>query len=387
MKVMFILHEANADKGSWKSVWPLLKGLRGLGVELLVVLPERGGAYELLQREGIQAEVVKYVWDNRKVHPTLRERLEAAPRSLRRTIIDRGWMKRVRKAALAFRPDLIHSNSSVIDCGYRLAQSLGVPHVWHIREYGDLDFGLRLASQKRHLAKSRHNICITRGVAAHHGLDCHSGTRVIYDAVCSEDEIKTPQPKEMYFLYAGALIKGKGIGDLLVAWSRFCKSGEYGGEKLKVCGGRPREVAYWSAYAERIGAGGVEWMGSVPDVAPYMQRALATVVPSQFEGFGRVMPEAMANGSPVIARDRAGSKEQLDNGLRVTGREIGCRYSDEEGLVACMGDIASGKTDTAGMTAAAQEALRSLYLAENYAAEVKKYYEEVLEEENNIKKD
>lgn len=38
--------------------------------------------------------------------------------------------------------DLVHTNSSVNDTGAYLAKLFKCPHIWHLREYGDLDFGL-----------------------------------------------------------------------------------------------------------------------------------------------------------------------------------------------------------------------------------------------------
>ena len=37
-------------------------------------------------------------------------------------------------------PDLIYSSTSVITIGYSLARKYLVPHVWHIRKFGDLDY-------------------------------------------------------------------------------------------------------------------------------------------------------------------------------------------------------------------------------------------------------
>ena len=37
--------------------------------------------------------------------------------------------------------DIIHTNSSVLNTGGILAVMTGVPHVWHIREFGQEDFG------------------------------------------------------------------------------------------------------------------------------------------------------------------------------------------------------------------------------------------------------
>ncbi len=71
----------------------------------------------------------------------------------------------------------------------------------------------------------------------------------------------------------------------------------------------------------------VDWLGVIDNVDEYMLDSVATVVPSVCEGFGRVVAEAMFNGSLVIGRDSGGIKEQFDNGVHVTGYEIGLRFN------------------------------------------------------------
>ena len=38
------------------------------------------------------------------------------------------------------RIDIIHSNVSVGQLGYELSKSIGIPYVWHLREFIDKDF-------------------------------------------------------------------------------------------------------------------------------------------------------------------------------------------------------------------------------------------------------
>ena len=50
---------------------------------------------------------------------------------------------RIRKKVQSLNIDIIHSNSSVINFGAYLSKALGIPHVWHFREYGE-EFGARV---------------------------------------------------------------------------------------------------------------------------------------------------------------------------------------------------------------------------------------------------
>ena len=38
--------------------------------------------------------------------------------------------------------DVVYTNSGMTDFGHRLARRLGLPHVWHLREFGRPDYGV-----------------------------------------------------------------------------------------------------------------------------------------------------------------------------------------------------------------------------------------------------
>ena len=57
------------------------------------------------------------------------------------------------------------------------------------------------------------------------------------------------------------------------------------------------------------------------------------IVPSIFEGFGFITAEGMANGCVVLGRNTAGTKEQFDNGVKMTGKEIGVRFIDDNEML------------------------------------------------------
>jgi glycosyltransferase involved in cell wall biosynthesis len=72
-------------------------------------------------------------------------------------------------------------------------------------------------------------------------------------------------------------------------------------------------------------AGRVDFVGERSDVPAIMGALDALLVPSDGEPFGRVVVEAMAAGTPVLASDAAGPAEIIEDG--------------ESGLLAPVGDV------------------------------------------------
>jgi len=108
-----------------------------------------------------------------------------------------------------------------------------------------------------------------------------------------------------YALYAGRLTAEKGVRTLIRAWRRTS------GITLRVAGdGELR------AELEREARDlPVEFLGRVPPerVIDLMQRAELLVVPSEcYEGFPRVIVEAFATGTPIVAANLGGLGELVD---------------------------------------------------------------------------
>jgi glycosyltransferase involved in cell wall biosynthesis len=99
-----------------------------------------------------------------------------------------------------------------------------------------------------------------------------------------------------YAVFVGRFSPEKGLETLLKAW------GMLGGRvRLKILGDGPQAPMIRDAAARESN---IEWLGSRPleDVYAALGRALCLVLPSQcYEGFPRVVVEAFAKGTPVVA--------------------------------------------------------------------------------------
>ena len=117
------------------------------------------------------------------------------------------------------------------------------------------------------------------------------------------------------------------------------------------------------------------FLGKCSDMQTLYRRAKAIVIPSKYEGFGRCMPEAMSNGCIVIGHNTGGTKEQFDNGLSLTGTEIGYRYDNEDQLVNALKNIHNADdSDLYPIRRIAFEVVCKQYSYEEYVKNILSFY-------------
>ncbi len=94
----------------------------------------------------------------------------------------------------------------------------------------------------------------------------------------------------------------KGLDVLVAAWPNVRAA--LPRAELRIGGRSGSQTAALEAAAARQGAdSGLAWLGGRTDVPDLMVAADAFVVPSRWEGFGSVLVEAMALGTPLVASD------------------------------------------------------------------------------------
>ena len=133
-------------------------------------------------------------------------------------------------------------------------------------------------------------------------------------------------------LYAGQLLRGKGVHVLLRAMSMMRRP-----RTLDVVGTGNFE-AYLRRLAERLGvAERVRWRGAVANAADWMAAAACVVVPSVWqEPYGLVAAEAVALGRPVVASDIGGLPEACGGrGMLVPPGDAGALAAALEAKIDC----------------------------------------------------
>lgn len=377
MKVLYISN-STAMSGAPKALLNLATGFVHAGGEAAVVLPDRKGPlFDKLEKAGIKCysgpEYGLSIWPV-CINPIKRKkRLKA--------LEDRSEVIRfVDSVIYDFAPDIVHTNVGPLDIAVESCRNRNIPHVWHLREYQDLDFGMTFYPSRERFEEllhftGNHNIAITEDIFRHWNL--RPSDKVIYDGLPDVSTGKTLL-KEKYFLYAARIEKAKGFGTLAVAFRRFHRQRK--DFKLVVAGRSCGLYGFfWKCWCRIVmPREAVKFVGAVSDVDKLMNRASALIVPSRCEAFGFSTAEAMQNDCLVIGRNTGGTKEQFDNIVRISGGEGALRFSSTKELlremkVAISGDDFSEMRDRAARTVA------QMYGFNDYISNILSFYNSILQ--------
>ena len=185
---------------------------------------------------------------------------------------------------------------------------------------------------------------------------------------------QTPVTREPdLLLFAGQLVRGKGLDTLLTALSKMKAPA-----RLLVLGAGRQETEL-RALARKLDLDGrVEFAGSASRDALDIQyrRALCLVVPSRSpETFGLVGPEAMRFATPVVATDVGGVGEWLKDG--VTGLAV--QPNDPGALAAALDRMLTDRTLAARLGENAQASYEKRFRPEHHVSRLLETFQKVME--------
>lgn len=220
--------------------------------------------------------------------------------------------------------DIIHVNASRIDLGAALSKKNNKPLIWHLREFGNLDFPVY--SYRKNYVKfmnetNAHFIAVSDAVRSHWIEKGLSETKIIRiyngvdDGIEEKNNYRTEAAQPLKLCILGGLHETKGHLQLIEALARLpehirCKV------ILDIVG--QGNGAYACTIKSKITELGltdiVQLLGYQKDCYKKLHKYDCGVMCSRSEGFGRVTVEYMMAGLPVIASDTGANPELVRNG-------------------------------------------------------------------------
>ncbi|GGH30728.1 glycosyl transferase [Sphingobacterium alkalisoli] len=386
---MNVLYVSLAKGGSSKSLRVLLSELiKYDNFTPYVVFNTRSAApsfESFLKSNEIQYSCIDFEFDIYPKVAGIKDLMFYLPRFFTNIYKNRIAIRQIVKLRNIFKFDLIHSNTSCFQVGFFSAKSCEIPHLWHFREYQDLDFSMTpIWSFPYLIRKSKSirnfNIAITKGVFKHFDMQS-SNSVVIYNGIEGADKLDKPDivRKERFFLFAGNVTENKGILEVLRAFAIFSRV--HKDFTLRIAGSC--NPTFQDTLMDEIVLLGIVdrviFLGQINDVYSQMKKSTALIVASRFEAFGLITAEAMLNHCLVIGKDIGGTKEQLDNGVSKLGYEIGLRYKTVEDLALQLCQVSeNGSNHYSEMIDRAFYVVKELYHPKRYADQVVSLYRRIL---------
>lgn len=383
MRVLYVVHSMNND-GSTKALMHLIEGMSTLGVEVGVAVPCMNGyLYDKL----LQLEVPIFYrrgYSSFMQYPSLRMNLlQKIKWFYKYSKIILGIHKDIYNIIKEFKPDIVHTNTSAIDYALLGCALTKTPHVWHIRELLvegcniNVFPGINFLKWKMR-RKFSHNIAVTQALYDHYKMS--NKDVVIYDGVIDE-RIKVSGTKDFpfpYFISVGYISEIKGTLSLV---TQFCVYARHNKDiHLLMVGGYSENDKEYQACVAKIKEDNIEervhFIGRRDDVYELVSSAKALFICSKFEGFGFTPVEAMFCNTLVVGRNVGGVKEQFDNGLEQTGKEIALRYMQDEELPELMDRALT--EDFTEMKQRAREVVLNNYTISKNTQQILFFYKKIL---------
>lgn len=281
---------------------------------------------------------------------------------------------------------IIHSNSSVIDVGSSAASMAGKCHVWHFREFGDLDYELMfLKGRKRSLEKIRKGndeiVFISQSLQQHYSdLNLSERVRVIYNGVDTKYmNAHEHHNDKVVFLISGNLHKNK-RQDLVLEAVHLLQSWGIDGYELWIAGaaGKMKSSIKYAAglknFIEEKQFRNVKMLGRISDMNSVRRKTDVEIVASNQEAFGRVTVEAMLSANPVLASDSGANPELICDGENGWHFENGNVFD----LAKKMKMIIENREEIQKMGNKAYQYARASFLSEKNTRNIEKLYRSIV---------
>lgn len=387
MKVLYISNKGETG-GAARSQMAMIEVLRNdYGVYPIVLTYQKGILSNLCDKLGIENYSLGYepfmIGGGSTRVRRLTKRILTPLYMIRREVKNSKALRAVENLVDMSNVNLIHTNTNRDDFGEIIARKYNIPHIWHIREFGDKDYDcifLRSHSIRYMNESNGYFIAISDAVKnawIDKGLDSSRIIRV-YNGIdiCQFDSSaeRSFNKEKMNFIFTGTVYENKGQIQAIKAYEKLPETIKkhifidfYGGGAKEYIN-QLKKMCDAHNISDNIRFCGFSNM--LNEILPKYDAAL---VCSKAEGFGRVTVEHMLSGLIVIASNAGANPELILDGVE------GFLYKSEDiySLCECMEYVYTNRTQLKKVTTAAQNKVITHFTKEINAQNVYNVYKKV----------
>jgi len=324
LRVLFV-SEVWERYGSGKSLRNMVEALATMGIEPIIIAQQDDVLASFAKSHGFEYHIIK--------HPAFYcGASEVGWKRLLQTVywkstcpIDNIKLNRAIKKAgehIDFNSvDLIHTNLNRYHFGALLAEKYGIPHIWHIREFGELDYRC-ISIMPNYInfmnAHTDRFIAISEAVKNYwinKGIDAKKVTMIYNGVPKIEKKSINSMDDRVHFVFTGSIGETKGQKQMVKAVAGL--PDEYK-NKIRVDfygTGKEKHIEEMKHIAKQAGVEeAILFKGYDDHVIDKLHNYDIGVVCSRAEGFGRVTAEYMMAGLCVIASDTGANPELVKDG-------------------------------------------------------------------------
>ena len=391
MNVLFI---SNSDDkfGAPKSMLEMIKVLqREQDITPIVLTPTHNNINKICDQLNIENYSTKYYsFMYLKKSSSVLSFCKDFLRPVGYTFFNKVAIKKINNAINLSKVDLVHTNISIMDIGAEIGKKYDIPHVWHLREFGQEDFNLK-SSRRRFIHYMNKNtnqfFAISEAVKkswVKKGIQKEK-IQVIYNGI-NKEKFSVPREQnskkeKLRLVFSGSLAEHKGQINLLEALTYLPK-------EVKDCiqvdfigsGAETYEVFLKEKVQRYRLEDNINFLGYKEDIYKLLPNYDIGIVCSKSEGFGRVTVEYMMAGLCVIVSNTGANEEIVDN----QKNGLVYKYNDNKDLAEKIKFLYYNQVTISDYGILARKKAVEEFTSEMNANEVYKSYNQVLLEEKGI---
>lgn len=388
MKVIYVSNKGETG-GAARSQMAMIEELRTkYDVTPIVLTYSKGALSKLCDEQGIENYALSYEpfmigGGSTQLRKIIKMLIKPAY-MVRKNIHDRKALKQISEKIDFSQIDLIHTNTNRDDFGAMLGQKYGIPHIWHIREFGDLDYDCIFL--KKNAVKYMNEVTgafitisdavskawINKGIQEERIYRVYNGIDVEkYDSVTKRDF----KSIDLKFIFTGTMYENKGQIQVMKALAVLPESIKKHVTVDFYGGGAKEYIDYLMKWCNEHGvADRVRYCGFSKNLNQILPQYDGAFVCSKAEGFGRVTVEHMLSGLIVIASDSGANPELITDGVN------GYLYKSQniESLCECITKVYTHREELPRITEEARNTVLTKFTKELNAKDVYSVYKEVV---------